>query len=173
MCTFVGCPLGSLGGAAGGGMAACALRNVPDCVGDNGNVGQSRRRLLRGRRIAAVALGAVLLAAGLVCYLVLAVLCMRADGDQWRKSLWEGECWSEGGSMPYGDLGFTTGILLGSGFFFLLILLLDGAYGTTLLPEDGGSGTHYGLIQEGGIAAGATAAGALEEERDTEAARLA
>ena len=61
-------------------------------------------------------------AAGCICYIALSIVCAKADGDYWTPIRSDGECWSEGGHMPYVNLGLWTGALMGAGFFGVLML---------------------------------------------------
>jgi hypothetical protein len=65
---------------------------------------------------------AIALAAGFVCYIALTIQCARSDGDKWTFIRNDGECWSEGGDMPFIGLGLVTGALLGIGLFGTLIM---------------------------------------------------
>jgi len=103
MCTFVGCPIGS-------------------CVGCGVAIAQEIDS--RTKRALKLALFGAIFAAGLICYLILSVLCARADHDHWTLLRDEGECWSEGGTMPYMDFGQWTGVLMGVGFFGTLVMCI-------------------------------------------------
>jgi len=108
ICTFVTCPIGSCIGCVTA--ACCAAGHRDD------DQARAKRRLL-------LTLFATILAAGCICYVALTIGCAKADNDRWTLFRGEGECWSEGGSMPYGGLGWWTGALLGVGFFGTVILL--------------------------------------------------
>ena len=101
MCTFVGCPIGA---CVGSGAAACMD--------------------MRSRKALKLAIFGAILAAGCISYVVLSILCAKADQDHWTLFRGDGECWSEGGSMPYTDLGWRTGLLMGIGFFGLALLAI-------------------------------------------------
>jgi len=90
--------------------ACCAVGHRDD------EAARTKRRLL-------LTLFAAIFAAGGICYIALTIGCAKADNDRWTLFRGEGECWSEGGSMPYADLGWWTGALLGVGFFGTVILL--------------------------------------------------
>jgi hypothetical protein len=128
MCTMIGFPIGS---CVGCGMAVCCgsgdSRNSidrtavtrTDDVGDNSyyeRVQMMNAKMTSLRQFAAV------LAAGFLCYLILTVLCARADGNAWTLIRTDGECWSEGGDAPFTELGLATGGLLGVGLFGTLIM---------------------------------------------------
>ena len=98
MCTFV-CPIGS---CVGCGAAACLD--------------------IHSHQALKVAIFGTVLVAGCIFYVMLSVLCAKADQDQWTLFRGEGECWSEGGSMPYTNFGLQTGLLLGIGFVGVVIM---------------------------------------------------
>jgi hypothetical protein len=102
----------SASSSSGSGSENCRNDSIPIMVDDNNN-NKAAERL---RQFAAV------LAAGCFCYLVLTIVCAKADGDPWTLIRVDGECWSEGGDMPYIELGLMTGALLGVGLFGTLIL---------------------------------------------------
>ena len=102
ICTFVTCPIGSCVGCV---LGACGGRT--DVVD---------KKVLLGAFCA-------VFAAGCICYIALSILCAKADGDHWTLIRSEGECWSEGGTMPFWNLGWWTGALIGVGFFGMIVML--------------------------------------------------
>jgi hypothetical protein len=100
MCTFVACPIGS---CVGCGLAACGR-------------GDTAKKVLMG-------IFSAMFVAGCICYIALTIACAKADGDHWTLTRGDGECWSEGGSMPFVTLGWWTGVLTGVGFFGAFVMV--------------------------------------------------
>jgi hypothetical protein len=113
MCTMLGCPIGL---AVGSGATCCAaplVQQVPRIV------------LRNGVEVTELLFFAAFFLATFVCfYLPLTILCARAtraansssrndSSNSWELFPSDGECWSEGGSMPYTDLGLWTGFIMG------------------------------------------------------------
>lgn len=104
ICTFVTCPIGS---CVGCGVAGCSR------ICSKGDDDQAKKT-----RLLFLGVFSALFAAGCICYIALSIMCARADHDRWTLFRGEGECWSEGGSMPCTGLGWWTGALMGTGFFW-------------------------------------------------------
>lgn len=62
-----------------------------------------------------IAFPSMLLFGLLGLFLPLVILCSKYDETPMSQSLTEGECWSEGGRMPYSGLGVAAGIFIGIG----------------------------------------------------------
>lgn len=116
ICTFVTCPIGS---CVGCGVAACSR------ICSKGDDDQAKRT-----RLLFLGVFSALFAAGCICYIALSIMCARADHDRWTLFRGEGECWSEGGSMPFTGLGWWTGALMGTGFFGTIVMLIRMQYDT-------------------------------------------
>ena len=105
MCTMVSCPIGSCVGCVFGGCL-----NPSDEATKKGLLG----------------IFSAIFAAGCICYIILKSKCKDADFQDRinEQELSGGECWSEGGRMPFIDLGLWTGALMGVGFFGLTVMLI-------------------------------------------------
>jgi hypothetical protein len=131
MCTMLGFPIGSCVGC--GTALCCSLccgggnRNNNDSFVDEDNNNYETVRNNSNIICIKIAFGAVL-AAGCICYIILTIGCARADGNEWTLIRTTGNCWSEGGDMPFVELGLITGALLGVGLVGTLIMACHGSF---------------------------------------------
>ncbi len=113
MCTFMA-PIAS---CVGGSLSGCLTTRIPGLVEEVG----SFTKLDRKRHLLFYTL---ILSVGFFgLYLPLTFVCARADGGDWSLFKSDGECWSEGGTMPGKTLGLAAGGFIGVGFAGLLVTL--------------------------------------------------
>jgi hypothetical protein len=112
MCTFIGCPAGAIAGSV---TASCSnfrtaiLQRFPPVM-------------VKGVDATEMAFFAMWLGASfLLLYLPLTFLCASADGSSWKLYPTDGECWSEGGSMPFANYGLLVGFFMGFGLIGLIV----------------------------------------------------
>jgi hypothetical protein len=103
MCTLIGCPVGLALGGSFPAWNCCPLQssNTPWIE-------------FRGVDVTVICFLVFLFFASFFgLYIPLTILCARAGGVPWSLYPTDGECWSEGGSMPYVSLGQMAGFLMG------------------------------------------------------------
>jgi hypothetical protein len=80
----------------------------------------------------------------LFLYLPLTFLCASADGSLWKLHPTDGECWSEGGSMPYTNDGLLVGFSMGLGLIGLIFAANRAFCGVT---RENVQNTRYAVME--------------------------
>jgi hypothetical protein len=119
MCTLIGCPAGVLTACCSNFRSATLTSHFPTVM--------VRRVDATEVAFFAAWLGATFL----FLYLPLTFLCAVADGSSWKLYPYEGECWSEGGSMPYVLYGLLVGLSMGFGLTGLIVAAIRTLCGMT------------------------------------------
>lgn len=158
VCTCITCPIGMCIGCGTAGCAGCVAENnntpMPSLAADNNNQALYRQKIW-GIQLYQIVVGIFLLCFSCL-YIPLVTLCSRSTSStRWSIYPGDGDCWSEG-SPEYVNLGWWTGIVLGTTSMWLLCVLFSfimdqrataapAAGASVLLDDNGAANENQGI----------------------------